>query len=243
MARPMNAATDVRKMKHNQGPLAANPVRLLLADDHDIVIIGLRSVLDQPDIDIVGTVKNGRALVQAAADLRPDVVIADIAMPLLNGIDAARKIRSLDSKVKIIFATMHADIGYATEALPLGNCGYVLKSSVAEELPLAIRAVLDGRIYVAHAIAEPVRQALEERRRERIDDKHLTTRQREVLQLLAEGHPLSKIAQMLKSNRTVEFHKYRIMEVLFVHSVAELVRSAIELGIILRAGYRVSGVQ
>jgi DNA-binding NarL/FixJ family response regulator len=208
--------------------------RLLLADDHDIVLAGLRMVLDQPDFQIVAAVKDGRSLLKAAAELRPDVIITDLTMPLLNGLDAARQIRRLDPQVKIIFLTMHPDIGYATEALALGNCGYVLKSSVAEELPAAIREVLSGRTYVARAIAETVRQALESRSREILPGAgRLTSRQREVLQMLAEGHAVKEIAFTLNvSPRTVEFHKYRIMEELGVKTVAELVRSAMALGIV-----------
>lgn len=209
-------------------------LRLLLADDHDIVIAGLRKVLDQPDFEIVGAVGDGRALVTAAMELRPDVVIADITMPLLNGIEAARQLRKLDPKLKIIFLTMHPDVGYAIEALALGNCGYVLKSSASEELPRAIREVASGRTYVAQAIAEPVRRAMETRSREkRAGLEQLTSRQREVLQLLAEGRATKEIAFTLRvSPRTVEFHKYRIMEQLGVHTVADLVRSALALKIV-----------
>jgi DNA-binding NarL/FixJ family response regulator len=208
--------------------------RLLLADDHDIVIAGLRLVLDQPDFQIVGAVKDGRALVEAARELLPDAVITDVTMPLLNGIDAARQLRTLDPVVKIIFLSMHSEIAYALEALSLGGCGYVLKSSGADELPLAIREVLEGRTYVAPAIADLVRRAIEARSREnRRGVQRLTSRQREVLQLLAEGRPVKEIAFALHvSPKTVEFHKYRIMEELGAHSVAELVRAAMTLGIV-----------
>jgi DNA-binding NarL/FixJ family response regulator len=208
--------------------------KLLLADDHDIVIAGLRQVLDQPDMEVVGAVKDGRALLQAAEELKPDVIITDVTMPSLNGLDAARQIRKLDPKARIVFLTMHSDIGYAMEALALGHCGYVLKSSVADELPRAIHEVLEGRTYVARAIADAVQRAIEARSRERAPGvQRLTTRQREVLQLLAEGRPVKEIAFALRvSPRTVEFHKYRIMEELGVRSVAELVRSAISMGIL-----------
>jgi DNA-binding NarL/FixJ family response regulator len=187
--------------------------RLLLADDHDIVLAGLRLVLDQPDFEIVGTVTDGRALVQATGEPRPDVIVTDITMPLLNGIDAARQVRKVDSTVKIIFLTMHPDIGYATEALSLGHCGYVLKSSVADELPAAIREVLRGRTYVAQAIREPGMHALQAPAHHgETASEGLTFRQREVLQMLAEGRSVKEIASTLNvSPRTVEFHKYRIM--------------------------------
>jgi len=208
--------------------------RLLLADDHDIVIAGLRLVLDQPDFEIVGAVNDGRALVKAAEVLHPDAIITDVTMPLLNGLEASRQIRRLDPKVKIIFLTMHPDIGYATEALALGSCGYVLKSSVADELPHAIREVVSGRTYVAKAIAEPVLRARETKHRERARGvDRLTSRQREVLQLLAEGRPVKEIAFTLHvSPRTVEFHKYRIMEELGVRTMAELIRHAMTLGLL-----------
>jgi len=208
--------------------------KILLADDHDIVIAGLRLVLEQPEFEIVGAVKDGRALVEGFRELAPDVIITDVTMPLLNGLEAARQIRRMDANAKIIFLTMHPDVGYATQALALGHCGYVLKSSVAEELPLAIRQVLEGRPYIARAIAEPVARAIEARSRQRLPGlERLTSRQREVLQLLAEGRPVKEIAFTLRvSPRTVEFHKYRIMEELGARSVAELVRSAMALGIV-----------
>lgn len=209
--------------------------RLLLADDHDIVLAGLRQVLDRPEFEIVAAVKDGRSLVDAARELRPDVIITDVTMPLLNGLDAAKLVRTFDPKVKIIFLTMHSEVGYAVEALAaLGECGYVLKSSVADELEPSIRAVLGAGSYIAQAIAPAVRKAIEVRSRERTPGvERLTSRQREVLQLLAEGRPVKEIAFRLGvSPRTVEFHKYRIMDELGVRTVAELVRSAMSLGIL-----------
>jgi DNA-binding NarL/FixJ family response regulator len=208
--------------------------RLLLADDHDIVLAGLRLVLDQPDFEIVGTVTDGLALVKAAEELRPDVIVADVTMPRLNGIDAVRQIRKADTAVKIIFLTMHPELGYATEALSLGHCGYVLKSSVADELPLAIRDVLNGRTYVARAIREDVMHALQAAAHNGgTASDRLTFRQREVLQMLAEGRTVKEIASALNvSPRTVEFHKYRIMEELGVHTVAELARYAVKRGLV-----------
>ncbi len=210
------------------------PRRILLADDHDIVIAGLRQVLDRPDFEIVGAVKDGRALVEAFHELEPDVVITDVTMPLLNGLDAAKQIRTLDPKAKIVFLTMHPEVGYAAEALSLGNSGYVLKSSVADELVPAIHEVLKGGTYVAQAIEEAVRKAIEARSHQKTPGvQALTSRQREVLQLLVEGRPVKEIAFRLGvSPRTVEFHKYRIMEELGVRSVAELVRYAMSLGIL-----------
>jgi DNA-binding NarL/FixJ family response regulator len=208
--------------------------RLLLADDHDIVIEGLRRVLDHPDIEIVGVVKDGRALLRATKERQPDVIIADITMPLLNGIEAARQIRKNDSNVKIIFLTMHPDVTFATEALAAGGSGYVLKNSAGNELLTAIQDVMKGHIYVTKSIAEAVKHGLSSRSsnwRSPLDK--LTSRQREVLQLLAEGLPVKEIAIKLNvSPRTVEFHKYRIMDELGLRTAAEIARYAARHGIV-----------
>ncbi len=208
--------------------------RLLLADDHDIVIEGLRRVLDRPDIEIVGIVKDGRALVRAAREKQPDIIIADITMPLLNGIEAARQIRKNNSNVKIIFLTMHPDVTFATEALAAGGSGYVLKNSAGDELLTAIRDVMKGHIYVTKSIAEAVKHGLSPRSntwRSPLDK--LTSRQREVLQLLAEGLHVKEIAVKLNvSPRTVEFHKYRIMDELGLRTAAEIARYAARHGIV-----------
>ena len=209
-----------------------NRLKIVLADDHAIVLEGLRRVLDQPGFEIAGAVGDGRALVRAARELHPDVIVADITMPLLNGIDAARQIRKADRKVKIIFLTMHPDVTYATYALEAGGSGYVLKSSAGEELITAIREVMRGGVYVMPSIAGPVMQALTGRRRRNEAEGTLTERQREVLQLLAEGRSAKEVATTLNlSSRTVEFHKYRIMAELGLRTTAELTRYAIKSGI------------
>jgi DNA-binding NarL/FixJ family response regulator len=202
--------------------------RLLLADDHDIVVEGLRRVLDQPDLEIAGVVKDGRSLLRVANEIQPDIIIADITMPLLNGIDAARQIRKTNTDVKIIFLTMHPDVTFATEALAAGATGYVLKSSAGSELVMAIREAAKGRTYVTKSIAESVKQGLSARSNSwRSPLDKLTSRQREVLQLLAEGCQVKEIAVKLHlSPRTVEFHKYRIMDELGLRTVAELSRYA-----------------
>lgn len=209
-------------------------LRLLLADDHAIVIEGLRRVLDRPDIEIVDVVHDGRALVRAATEAQPDMIIADITMPLLNGIEAARQIRKSNPEVKIIFLTMRQDVAFATEAIAAGGTGYVLKSSAGDELLTAIAEVARGRTYIAKSIAESVQQGLSARSntwRSPLDK--LTSRQREVLQLLAEGKHVKGIAEKLNiSPRTVEFHKYRIMDELGLRTVAELGRYAARHGIV-----------
>lgn len=209
-------------------------LRLLLADDHDIVIEGLRRVLDHPDIEIVGVVNDGRSLLRAAKEIQPDIVIADVTMPQLNGIDAARHIRKHNPGVKIVFLTMHSEVTFATEALAAGGSGYVLKNSAGDELLPAIREAMKDRIYVTKSIAETVRHGLSSRSNGwRNSHDKLTSRQREVLQLLAEGLHVKEIATRLSlSPRTVEFHKYRIMEELGLHTVAELCRYAARHGIV-----------
>jgi DNA-binding NarL/FixJ family response regulator len=209
-------------------------IRILLADDHAVVIEGLRRILDRREFEIVGAVGDGHALVRAAVELQPDVIITDVAMPLLNGIEAARQIGQRNLKSKIIFLTMHPEVIYARQALAAGGCGYVLKSSAGEELISAINDALKGSVYVAKSIAQAVKLALEARpmsSTSAIDG--LTRRQREVLQLLAEGRQAKEIAVTLNlSPKTVEFHKYRIMETLGVRSVTELARYAARHGIV-----------
>ena len=204
--------------------------RILLADDHAVVLEGLRRILDCPEFEVAGAVTDGRALVQTAASLSPDIIITDLGMPLLNGLEAARQIRKDNRRAKIIFLTMHQEVAYAIEALKAGGSGYVLKDSASEELVKAIREVLHGRAYITPALADRVKRALESRSG---NNSELTPRQREVLQLLAEGRTPKEIAMLLNvSNRTIEFHKYRIMETLGLHSIAELAGYAVRMGIL-----------
>jgi DNA-binding NarL/FixJ family response regulator len=206
--------------------------RILLADDHAIVLEGLRRVLE-PHFEIVGEVADGRALVSAAEMLKPDIIVADISMPLLNGIDAARQIRKFDRQVKIIFLTMHPDVTYASEALLAGGSAYVLKISAGADLLEAIHEVDDGRTYVTPSIRGSMVHAQPERGGGRENAQiQLTPRQREVLQLLAEGKSLKEAAAVLNiSIRTAEFHKYQIMKLLGLRTNAELTKYAIKLGI------------
>jgi DNA-binding NarL/FixJ family response regulator len=205
--------------------------RVLLADDHTMFLEGLRSLLEA-DCDIVGTAENGRDLLSLAQKLRPDVIVVDISMPLLNGIDATRQLRKIVPAVKIIILTMHLDMSFVREAFQAGASGYVVKKSSPSELVRAIREVLKGRSYVASLIAKPLVDTFQ------MDPTQsaagaLTARQIEVLQLLAEGHAPRGIASALNiSVKTVEFHKYQIMERLGVRSTAELTRYAIKHGIV-----------
>ncbi len=203
--------------------------RILLADDHRIVAEGMRSLLE-PEFELVGIVEDGRALLDAAEKLRPDVIIADISMPLLNGIEAVRQIKETDKEVKVIFLTMHPDVTYAVSALEAGALGYVLKHSAPSELTTAVRSALRGKIYITPLLEAEVMLSPTKGSKERRDESsHLTKRQREVLQLLAEGYLAKEISSILNiSTRTVEYHKYQMMKDVGVKTVAELIRYAVK---------------
>jgi DNA-binding NarL/FixJ family response regulator len=207
--------------------------RILLGDDHAIVLDGLRRILE-PHCDIVGSAEDGRALVAAAEKLRPELVVADISMPLLNGIEAARQIRKAHPQTKVIFLTMHPDATYATEAFRAGASGYVLKNSAASELVTAIQEVLKGRTYLTPRVAkEAIESWVQAPGQSEAPSASLTSRQREILQLVAEGKSAKEIASILTiSPRTVEFHKYRIMAVLGLRTTAELTQYALKHGIV-----------
>ena len=206
--------------------------RILLADDHSLVLEGFRRILED-QCEVVGTAENGRALLEAASRLKPNVVLLDISMPLLNGIDATRHLKKVSPDVKVIFVTMHADPAYLNEAFKAGASGYLLKRSAGTELIQAIQSVLGGNFYVtplltkglvnsviSEAAVLPTRQSI------------LTPRQREVLQLVAEGKAVKEIAQLLNiSPKTVEFHKAQIMEQLDLRTTAELTKYAMAHGL------------
>lgn len=205
--------------------------RVLLADDHRIVAEGLRSLLEAEFL-LVRIVEDGKALVTVAEECSPDVIIVDISMPLLNGVEAVRQIKKKDKNAKIIFLTMHDDIAYAVNAFEAGASGYVLKQAAYSELITAIKEVLKGRTYVTPAIAGDLMQAYREMSGQQDQAHGLTPRQHEVLQLLAEGRSTKEIASFMSiSRRTVEFHKYRIMADLGIRSSADLIRYAIKHGI------------
>lgn len=210
--------------------------RVLLADDHPVILEGLCAVL-RPTHEIVGQVRDGRALITAASELKPDVIIADISMPLLNGLEAVRQLKEINRRVKVIFLTMHADTDLAMQAFRAGAVGYVLKSSAAE-LEAAVSAVLEGRTYVTQRISETVMLALATQLPNHLDGLEvLTPRQREVLQLLAEGRRTKEAADILNvSTKTVEFHKNRIKDALGVRTIAELTQYALKNGILTAPG-------
>ena len=207
--------------------------RVLLADDHRIVAEGLRNILSE-EFELIGVVEDGRALLEAVQEQRPDVIVADISMPHLNGIDALVELKKRDAGVRVVFLTMHMDASYLRRALAAGALGYVLKHSAVAELVDAIRAALDGRKYVSPKLAA---ELVDGGKREHEDEGNpvaaLTPRQREVLQLLAEGRSAKEIGDVLSiSPRTVEFHKYQLMETLQIHTSAELILFAIKHGIV-----------
>jgi DNA-binding NarL/FixJ family response regulator len=205
--------------------------RVLLADDHQIVAEGLRSLLE-PEFELVGIVQDGRALLESAETLQPDVIVADISMPLLNGIDAVRQIKKTHEDIKVVFLTMHPDVTYAASAFEAGASGYVLKHSAPSELATAIQSALGGKTYVTPLLAGELMQFYREGTDHRDGTPRLTSRQREVLQLFSEGRSAKEIATILNiSPRTVEFHKYRIMDNLGLKTAAELIQYAIKHGI------------
>jgi DNA-binding NarL/FixJ family response regulator len=209
-----------------------NSAKVLLADDHTMVAQGLQLLL-KDSFDLVGTVRDGRALLEAAARLKPDVIIADISMPLLNGLDAVRQLKSNGVEAKVIILTMHADPHLAADAFRAGASGFVLKESAGEELIQAIREILQGRAYLTPLIAKDMITVLTEAKSEGGSEAKLTSRQREVLQLIAEGRTMKEVAGVLNiSARTAETHKYEMMNVLGVRTTAELVQCAIRLRLV-----------
>lgn len=207
--------------------------RVLLADDHLMVAEALKSLLT-PEFDLVGVVEDGRELIKAVEKLKPDVIIADITMPHLNGIDALVRLRQDGDQTPVVFLTMHRDVSFARRALEAGASGFVLKHSAPAELVMAIRAALRGQTYLTPQLAGEVLVAMKQGS-EQPDDPvdSLTPRQREVLQLLAEGRSAKEAASKLGiSARTVEFHKYQMMETLGLHTNAELVHFAIKHGLV-----------
>jgi DNA-binding NarL/FixJ family response regulator len=206
---------------------------VLLADDHRIVLEGLKGLLGD-EFEVVGTAENGRVLVEQAAKLRPDVIVADISMPQLNGIEAARQIKKTNKRVKIVFLTMHPDATYAADAFEAGASGFVLKHAAPSELVTAIHEAMKGRTYITPLVAgDLLRTYREGGSPEKELLRKTSPREREILQLLAEGRSGKEIASILNiSPRTVEFHKYRMMEKLNIKTSAELVQYAVRHGII-----------
>jgi DNA-binding NarL/FixJ family response regulator len=207
--------------------------QIMIADDHTLVADVCKKLLES-EFDVVATVGDGRALVRVAASLKPQVIIVDIGMPLLNGLDAACQVKQLQGWVKLVFLTMNTDPVLAAEAFRRGASGYVLKSCAALELILAVRQVLNGRSYLSPAVAkETVNVLLHEDKASVEERKRLSERQREVLQLLTEGKTMKEAAYVLNvTTSTVAFHKLRIMEVLNARNNTKLVQYAMKNHII-----------
>ncbi len=207
--------------------------RVLLADDHTVILDGLRSILE-PEFEVVGAVEDGRALLSAVEQLKPDVTICDISMPLLNGLDATRQIKKSDPQAKIIVLTMHPDVSIARDALKAGASGYLLKNSSASEIVMAIQQVLKGRVYLSPLVTKDVLDSYLEAPQEPADlPAPLTEREREVLQLVAEGRSHKEVAGVLNiSVKTAQFHRYSLMKKLGLRTTAELTQYAIKHGII-----------
>jgi DNA-binding NarL/FixJ family response regulator len=206
--------------------------RVLLADDHTLVLEGFRRIVEQ-SCEVVGAVEDGRALLEAATRLRPDLILLDISMPLLNGIDAARQLKKTLPDVKLVFVTMHADPAYVTEAFKAGASAYLLKRSAARELDQAIDSVLKGQYFVTALLTRELVTSLSEDHATLFATRQdLTPRQREVLQLVAEGRTIKEIGALLNiSPKTVEFHKAQIMFHLDLHTTAELTKYALAHGL------------
>jgi len=201
--------------------------RVLIADDHTLIAEAFQKLLE-PACDVIGTVTDGRALLVAARDLRPEVIVLDVAMPLLNGLDAARAIRKMDPSIKLVFVTVSEDPDIAAEAFRAGGSAYLLKRSAWAELLTAIHEALKGRSYVTSLVTGGVVQSLMRHRDGEDHGRELTTRQCEVLQLIAEGKSMKEVGSILQiSTATVAFHKYRIMEQLHIKTSAELIRFAV----------------
>jgi DNA-binding NarL/FixJ family response regulator len=209
--------------------------RVLIADDHTFVAEACVKLLE-PEFEVVGTVADGQALLKAVPELRPDVIILDVGMPLLNGLEAGKRIKKLVRTVRIVYLTMNPDLGIAAEAFRNGASAYLLKTSAAAELVISVREVLKGKRYVSPLVTNDIEGFFLETRVSHMGQEKLTNRQREVLQLLAEGRSMKEAAYILKlTPRTVAFHKYKIMATLRLKTNADLVQYAIREHVISRS--------
>jgi DNA-binding NarL/FixJ family response regulator len=206
--------------------------RILIADDHTLVAEAFVKLLE-PEFEVIGIFADGQALLAAGPELKPDVIVLDVGMPLMNGLEAGKRIKKLLRAVKIVYLTMNTDVGIAAEAFRGGASGYLLKSSAAGELVTAVREVLNGRQYLSPLVAKDAEGFFLEIRVSHLGQEKLTNRQREVLQLLAEGRSMKEAGYILKlTPRTVAFHKYKLMERLGLRTNSELVQFAIREHII-----------
>lgn len=209
--------------------------RLLIADDHTLIAEAFKTLL-ATDFDIIATVKDGRNLIHAAATLRPDVILVDIGMPILNGLDAVERIKRVSPEVKLICVTVNHDPCLVAEAFRRGASGYLLKTAAASELVKAIHQVLDGKLYLSPSLVTAASTFLRELEESNPPDRKLSDRQLDVLQLLAEGRSMKEAAAVLSlSTRTVAFHKYRLMDNLGLQNDAEVVQYAIREHIVFES--------
>ena len=207
--------------------------RIMLADDHAILFEAFRMLLE-PHFEVVGTVKDGRALLEVAPRLNPDAIVVDISMPIINGLEAGLRMKKLMPRVKLIFLTMNKDPDLAVEAMHSGASGYLLKTSAGTELILAIQLALKGKSYITPRIARGMEKAFINDPRDKVHKKKLTPRQRDVVQLLAEGKSMKEVGSVLNlTARTVAFHKYRVMAELNIETTAELIQFAIKSRIVV----------
>jgi DNA-binding NarL/FixJ family response regulator len=216
--------------------------KVLLADDHKVLTDGLQQLI-ATKYEVVGAVQNGRELLVAAQEKKPDVIITDLSMPLLNGLDAVRTVRKNGIKSKFIILTMHADISIVVEAFRAGASAYILKHAAVEDLNNALDAVLRGRVYVSPLLPTDIITVLAEAARKPLasEGQNLTRREREVLQLVAEGKTMKEVAATLGiSSRTAESYKYDLMNSVGIRSNAELVQYAVRIGVITVQPLRVA---
>lgn len=205
-----------------------NRPRVLIAEDHTLVAELCRTLLEV-EFDVIGTVSDGRAMVASACELKPDAIVVDIAMPILNGLDAGRQVKKMLPTVKLIYLTMTSDAEVAAEAFARGASGYLVKTCASSEMVLAVHEALRGKTYLSKGLSRDTINCLRWERKELVNDQEqLTDRQREVLQLLAEGKVMKEIGDILNvSERTVAYHKYRMMEMLGVKSNLDLLKFAV----------------
>ena len=202
--------------------------RVLLADDHRLLLEAFHKLLE-PAVTVVGAVADGHALLEAAGRLRPDIIVLDIGMPLLNGFEAGRQIKKKMPEIRLIFLTVNEDPDFVTEAFGAGASAYLLKKSIGTELFSAIQQVMNGHTYVTPLLADKMDESFARGTRQKKTTERLTPRQREVLQLLVEGHSMKQAAVILNvTQRTIAFHKYRMMEELRLKTNAELIHFAIK---------------
>jgi DNA-binding NarL/FixJ family response regulator len=202
--------------------------RTIIADDHTMVAQACKKLLE-PECDVVAIVGDGHTLIRATEHLRPDITVIDIGMPLLNGLDAGQRLKQLLPSVKVLYLTMSLDQELAAEAFRRGASAYVSKAAAASDLRRAVREIMDGRTYISPTLIKDRVTALESSREKNEEEQQLTERQREVLQLLAEGKLMKQVGNILNmTTRTVAFHKYRIMHALHLTSDAELIRYALK---------------